>query len=233
MKIFSISDLHLSINNPKPMDIFGPVWNNYVDEIFSNWEKSISNEDVVLIAGDISWAMRLEDATPDLEIISKLKGKKVLLRGNHDYWWHSVSAIRKILPPDVFVVQNDYIRIENLLICGSRGWATPEGNFATPEDEKIYKREILRLEMSLEKMQSMKREGDRVVGMMHYPPFNVRFESSPFTRLFQKYGVNKIVYGHLHGNSAKTKRRICIDGGEYFLTSCDSLCNKPYLIFEY
>ena len=117
MKVFSISDLHLSINNPKPMNIFGPVWNNYLEEIFENWDKQISSEDIVLIAGDISWAMRLDDAVPDIQLISRLKGRKVFLRGNHDYWWHSISAIRKILPPDMYAVQNDCVRIDNCLIC--------------------------------------------------------------------------------------------------------------------
>ncbi len=230
MKVFSISDLHLSVNNPKPMNIFGPVWDDYLNEILVNWEGAVSEEDIVLIAGDISWAMRLDEAVADLKLISKLKGRKVLLRGNHDYWWHSISALRSVLPADMFAVQNDCIRIDNFLLCGTRGWATPEGNFASKEDEKIYKREVLRLEMSLSKMQSMKREGDTVIGMTHFPPFNVRFESSPFTRLFKAYGVEKVVYGHLHGNSARTKRKVTLDGGEFFLTSCDSLSNQPLRI---
>ena len=233
MRVFSLSDLHLSINNPKPMNIFGPVWDNYVDEVIANWQKVVEDDDVVLIAGDISWAMRLEEAVADIQWISKLKGKKVLLRGNHDYWWHSISALRSVLPQNMFAVQNDCIRIGDLLVCGSRGWATPDsGKFATAEDEKIYKREVLRLEMSLQKMQEMRKEGDTVVGMMHYPPFSVKFESSPFTRLFGQYGVNKAVYGHLHGNSARMTSKVFRDGVEFFLTSCDSLSNKPLLIVD-
>ena len=233
MKVFSLSDLHLSINNPKPMNIFGPVWDNYVDEVIANWQNVVEDDDIVLIAGDISWAMRLEEAVVDIQWISQLKGKKVLLRGNHDYWWHSISALRNILPQNMYAVQNDCIRIGDMLVCGSRGWATPDGaNFPSAEDEKIYKREVLRLEMSLQKMQGMRKETDTVVGMMHYPPFNVKFESSPFTRLFSQYGVKKVVYGHLHGNSARITRKVFRDGVEFFLTSCDSMSNKPLLIFD-
>ena len=123
MKVFAISDLHLSINNPKPMDIFGEVWNNYLDEISAFWEKNITDDDVVLIAGDISWAMTLENVKPDLEYISKFKGKKILLRGNHDYWWHSISALRAILPYNMYAVQNDCLRLARLDYSGSRGSA--------------------------------------------------------------------------------------------------------------
>lgn len=231
MNIYSISDLHLSVNNPKPMDIFGPVWDNYVEDIFRNWDDKIKDDDITLIAGDISWAMELKDAIPDLKLIAMLKGKKIILRGNHDYWWKSISALRKNLPDSILALQNDCIRVGNYLFCGTRGWATPETScFASAADEKIYNREIVRLRLSLSAMDVMRKPDDIVVGMSHYPPFNVRLESSAFTRLFREFGVNKIVYGHLHGNSARTQRIVHLDNAEYFLTSCDSLSNDPLKI---
>ena len=119
MKVYAISDFHLSINNPKPMNIFGPAWDNYLDDITDFWQKNISDDDIVLIAGDTSWAMNLDGVKADLEFLGALKGKKVLLRGNHDYWWHSISALRTILPYDMYAVQNDCLRIGNVLICGT------------------------------------------------------------------------------------------------------------------
>ena len=125
MKVFALSDLHLSINNPKPMDIFGPAWDNYVDKVKENWNNLITNEDVVIVGGDISWAMYLEDAVPDFEFIRTLNGKIVFVRGNHDYWWKSISAVRSKLPFDMYAIQNDSIKFENIIICGTRGWTFP------------------------------------------------------------------------------------------------------------
>lgn len=150
MKVYAISDFHLSINNPKPMDIFGEVWSNYLEEISDFWQKNICEEDLVLIAGDISWAMTLDAVKPDLSYLGAFKGKKVLLRGNHDYWWHSISALRGILPYNMYAVQNDCLRFGSVLVCGSRGWTTPENGIFNDEDKKIYDRELIRLKLSLD-----------------------------------------------------------------------------------
>lgn len=228
MKVFAISDLHLSINNPKPMDIFGEVWNNYLDEISAFWEKNITDDDVVLIAGDISWAMTIENVKPDLEYLGRFKGKKVLLRGNHDYWWHSISALRNILPYNMYAVQNDCLRFGDLLVCGSRGWATPEPRVSqTDEDKKIYDREIIRMRLSLEAMSKMRGENDKVVAMTHYPPVNSKFDPSPFTKLFEEFGVKTVVYGHLHGKNVRAKLTLKKNGVTYYLTSCDMISNTP------
>lgn len=232
MKVFAISDLHLSINNPKPMDVFGEVWNNYLDEITAFWEKNISDGDVVLIAGDISWAMNLEGVKPDLEYIGSFKGKKVLLRGNHDYYWHSISALRALLPYGTYAVQNDCLRFGKLLVCGSRGWTTPENGNFTPEDKKIYDRELIRLKLSLDDAMKKREEGDKIVLMTHYPPFNSKFESSPFTELIGSYPVDSVVYGHLHGKNVRVRRIVDIGGIPYHLTSCDMIANMPVLITE-
>ena len=155
MKIFAISDLHLSVNNPKPMDIFGPAWDDYVENVFADWKEKVSDEDVVLMAGDFSWAMKLEEAVEDFNLLKDLPGKKIIIRGNHDFWWSSISAVRKILPKNFFAIQNDAIKIENSIFCGTRGWILPDENFSV-ENKKIFDREVLRLEMTLKKAQSLR-----------------------------------------------------------------------------
>lgn len=226
MKVFAISDLHLSINNPKPMDIFGGAWNNYLQEIEKSWNEKVSDGDIVLIAGDISWAMKMEDVVPDLEYIGAFKGKKVILRGNHDYWWHSISALRNILPANMYAVQNDCIRFDNVIIGGSRAWTTPEKDFLTAEDKKIYERELIRMQLSLDCMQKMRKEGDVVIFMTHFPPFNSRLEESQFTQLFSEYKVDVVVYGHLHGSSSRVVKEKTIGSVKYLLTSCDLVQNE-------
>lgn len=232
MKVFAISDLHLSINSNKPMNIFGPVWEGYLEKIEADIENKMTKQDILLIPGDISWAMRLDDAVPDLNYIGQWKGQKVILKGNHDYWWSSISNVRSVLPDRMYAVQNDVVRIGNVLICGSRGWTVPDGNHKTPEDEKIYKREVLRLELSLQAMSRVRQNSDEVVAMMHYPPFNFKREDSDFTKLFEKYNVTKVVYGHLHAYDNKQEHIYTKNGVTYYLTSCDLVGNKLTLIKE-
>lgn len=225
MKIFAISDLHLSINNPKPMNIFGPVWDNYLDTITADWQAKVGDEDLVLVAGDISWAMYLEKARPDLEFFAGLNGKKIIIRGNHDYWWKSISAVREILPKGMYALQNDALVFGNTVICGSRGWTTPEGKTQTEQDKKIYDRELIRMTLSLNEAKKKLADGNIIV-MTHFPPFNSRGEPSPFTELFDGYGVKTVVYGHLHGNPARAKKTITINSTEYILSSCDLVGNR-------
>lgn len=225
MKIFAISDLHLSINNPKPMNIFGPTWDNYLDTIRNDWQKKVKDNDIVVIAGDTSWAMTLENAIVDLNYISNLgKGKKIIIRGNHDYWWNTISKVRASLPQDMFALQNDSIKIGKYVFCGSRGWILPELKPLDEQDQKIVDRETIRLEMSLKSAQQQKQEGDEIICIMHYPPFNSKREDSPFTKLIEKYGVKKVIYGHLHGTS-KSDLVVNKNGVKYFLTSCDKVNN--------
>lgn len=218
--------MHLSINSDKPMDIFGPVWENYLEEIEASWDSLVSDDDIVLIPGDISWAMYLKDAVADLKYISHFKGKKVLLRGNHDYWWKSISELRRNLPENMYAVQNDAIKFENVIICGSRGWVVPETTHKSEEDEKIYKRELIRLELSLKEATTLRQDGDVLICLTHYPPFNSRHEDSDFTRLMEKYGVNKAVFGHLHSYDKRQALTYSKNGIDYFLTSCDLVKNQ-------
>lgn len=232
MKVFSISDFHLSINNPKPMNIFGPAWDNYLDEIFSDWKEKVTDEDVVLIPGDTSWAMKLEDAKPDIDLIATLPGSKIIIRGNHDYWWKSISAVRLLLPKKFYALQNDHVVLDSYIFCGTRGWQVPEGKTVSAEDEKILKREQIRLELSLASAKSaqerLKQEGKetKIVCLIHFPPFNSKKEENPFTNLFEKFGVSAVVYGHLHGNKSRSTFVTKINNVNYYLTSCDLVGNK-------
>lgn len=232
MKVFAISDPHLSFDVNKPMSIFGAVWENHWEEISADWDQKVSDEDVVLIAGDISWAMRLEEAVSDLELIGARKGKKILIRGNHDYWWGGLGKIRAVLPDNMYVLQNDALRLDGYVFAGSRGWTVPEvGVTPCAEDIKLLERERLRMEMSLKAAQNIRQEGDKLIAMIHYPPFDSRFCDSRFTELFREYKVDAVVYGHLHGNGCRTILEYDKCGIKYYLTSCDKLNNKLVRIF--
>ncbi|MEG1613641.1 MAG: metallophosphoesterase [Clostridia bacterium] len=226
MKIFSISDLHLSFSSDKPMDIFGDAWANYFEEITLDWQKKVADDDIVLIAGDISWAMSLENAIVDMLEVSKLKGKKVIIRGNHDYWWSSYAKVKAATKGlEIYPIQNNAIRFDGYVICGTRGWSIANEG-ANEDDKKIFNREIIRLEISLKEAVSKLQTGDKLIAMVHYPPFDVNFANTPFTDLMEKYGVNKVVYGHLHGANCRSALNISKNGIEYYLTSCDKLANK-------
>ena len=226
MKIFSISDLHLSINSNKPMDIFGPVWEGSFEKIKEDWNKKVEKDDIVLLCGDLSWAMKLEDAVEDINELEKLAGKKILLKGNHDYWWQGITALRSVLPKDFYAIQNDALKIENFVFCGTRGWIIPEGKFDTEENQKIFNREVERLKLSLESMKRIRQENDIVICLMHYPPFLQNEQNTKLTNLLEEYKVNFVVFGHIHKNLSGYKFKTTKNGITYFLSSCDLLDNK-------
>ncbi len=226
MKIYAISDLHISTNTNKPMDIFGGNWVNYLDKIKSDWESKVSDEDVVLIGGDISWAMDLSEAIKDIETFSHLKGKKVLIKGNHDYWWSAIGRIRDSLPENFYALQNDCLKFDNVVICGSRCWSVPGSPDFKEHDMKIYLRETERLKLSLSQAKKHIQEGDKLIALIHYPPFNVLREDSAFTEIFESFGVDLVVYGHLHGKNVRSDKVVVKNGIKYYLTSCDQVDNK-------
>lgn len=233
MKVFAISDLHLSSRSEKPMDVFGMVWENHWDEIRTDWRQKVTSEDVVVIAGDISWGMRLEEAVPDLDEIAELPGRKVFIRGNHDYWWASYKKINAVLKPDMYCIQNNAVRLGRYVFCGSRGWTVPEqGAVSTPENAKLLERERGRMELALTAADGIREEGDRLIALIHYPPFNARFEGSVFTELFAKYRVDTVIYGHLHGETSRVRMEYDRGGIRYYLTSCDKLGNRLKLIYD-
>ena len=232
MNIYAISDLHMSKVCSKPMDIFGSKWVDYLDKIKADWSEKVDDGDVVLIGGDISWAMDLEDAIPDVNELIPLKGKKVFVRGNHDYWWKSISRVRASLPEDFYALQNDCVKFGNVIICGSRAWCVEGSPDFQEKDRKIYLREVERLRLALKSAQKIMQDGDEIYCLIHFPPFNVRRENSLFTDLFESFGVKKVIYGHLHGKDSRADLKVLKNGIEYYLTSCDLLNNKLVLIKE-
>lgn len=230
MKIFAISDLHLSFMVEKPMDIFGGHWENYTEKIKDNWQKTISDDDLVLICGDISWAMKMSETVKDFEYIDSLHGKKIIIRGNHDYWWKSISAIRETLPASISALQNDSMKVGNVVIAGTRGWEVCEGNMDfnfSQQDKKIFNREVIRLRLALEDAMKRKEKEDKLICMIHYPPFNSHRDDSGFTKLFEEFKVDAVIYGHIHNNIGRYERLIVKNGIPYYLTSADMLHMKP------
>lgn len=226
MKIFAISDLHLSINNPKPMDIFGPVWDNYLDKIIDDWNKKVNDDDVVLLAGDLSWAMKLEDAIADIELLKNLKGTKIILRGNHDYWWSTISKVRNILPENIYAIQNDSLVLGPYIFCGTRGWVVDNGKLNNAEDKKIFDRELIRLELSLKDAKLKQKKGEKIICMLHFPPYDKFNNPTAFTNLIESYGVDAVVFGHLHGKIPNVNKTLKINNVTYYLTSCDMVGNN-------
>lgn len=248
MAVWAIGDLHLSFGVPnKKMDIFGDQWKDHAKKIENHWRALISPNDLVLIPGDISWAMLVEEAKPDLEWIGNLPGTKMLIKGNHDYWWSSLNKLKSILPSSCHLIQNNSLIWNDISIGGTRLWDVPGLNFnpvidfremvgkqlterdESAESQKIYQRELGRLEVSLKSMNSAAKK--RIV-MTHYPPIGYDLQQeTEASRLLEKYKIDICVFGHLHN----VKPGLSLFGrkGEvdYHLTSCDYLPDfKPLRI---
>lgn len=226
LSLYAISDLHLSLSSDKPMDVFGELWRDHHIKIKENWENIINKEDTVIIAGDISWALKFEDAKADLDFIHSLPGKKVLIKGNHDFWWGSITKMNSMYD-DMYFIQNAYSRYGEYGICGARGWINIDGD-EDEHDEKVYKREIIRLKMSLD---AAAKDGmDKFIVMMHYPPVTRINKNQEFLELLSGYNVEKLIYGHIHFSS----KEICINGIynniEYICTSADIINFNPVRI---
>ena len=220
MALYVIGDLHLSFGGDKPMEVFGAHWDAHYEKVKNDWLEHISEIDTVIIPGDISWAITFEGAKIDLEWIHQLPGKKIIFKGNHDYWWVSKTKMDPFFDSINFV-HNSFGVYEDYAICGTRGWICPGEEF-TLEDEKVYKRELMRLENSIRQAQA--KGFDKIIGVLHYPPTNEKKEPSGFTELFQKYDIKQVVYGHIHGKSNfRNALKGNFNGVNYHLTSCDFL----------
>lgn len=228
--IFALADLHLDITKEKDMSVFGGNWDNYEEKIFSNWNKYVTNNDLVLIPGDISWAMKLEDAFLDLKRIDELNGRKILLKGNHDYWWGSLRKINSLKLSSIEFLQNNAYCFENTLIVGTRSWESRDAIGFNQDDEKVFLRELHRLELSIEDGLKRYDEYDDIVAMLHYPPFNRYNQPNEFEEIFKKYNIKKVVYGHLHGVATKTAPEGKINGIEYICVSGDKINFIPVKI---
>ena len=232
MSIYAIGDLHLSFDErvDKPMDVFGELWLNHHQRLKENWEKTVTDNDTVIIAGDISWALVKEEAYADFAWIHQLPGKKVIIKGNHDLWWTGITKLNKLYD-DITFLQNDYYVADGYAICGSRGWICPGNDDFSSQDEKIYKRELLRVEASLKMAKAAGYE--KIIGVLHYPPTNEKFQMSGFTELFSRNGAEQVVYGHLHGKDVfKNGLSGNLNGVSYRLVSLDYVNAVPALIVE-
>lgn len=234
MAIFVIADLHLSFSEDKPMDIFGEKWNNHADKIKENWQKNVSDEDIVIIPGDFSWAMHLEDTYEDFKFLNSLPGKKVLLKGNHDYWWTTIKSMRKFIQENNFenieFLHNNSITYNNIALCGTRGWMFSDSE----NSQKMIERENKRLLLSLQDAIKNDGENKEILVFMHYPPCsfdkNNEIDGMIFIKTMQQFNVKQCYYGHLHGKSYSEAIEGQIGGVELKLISADFLDFKPYKI---
>ncbi len=225
MAIFAIGDLHLPGGQDKPMDVFGSHWGDHASRIADSWKKNVASGDLVLIPGDISWAMQFEQAKNDLLWIADLPGEKLLLRGNHDYWWSSIGKIRSWLPYGMHALQNDTFPWNDFVICGSRGWVFPTTSSPLDStDSKVYNRELIRLELSLQKAQIAQRP---ILVMTHYPPLLKDTLDTAFTALLERYHVSLCCFGHLHDTGIANAFQGLHNGIDYHLVSCDAIEFAP------
>jgi predicted phosphohydrolase len=250
MRIWAIGDLHLSFGVAnKSMDIFGPNWEQHAQKIASNWKKTIHPEDLVLIPGDLSWAMKIEEVVADLKWVHELPGTKVLIKGNHDYWWGSLSKIAPILPPSIHLIQNNVFNWKGVSIGGARLWDTQEYNFddfiefkenpkAKAKDQteeliqeemnqKLFDKELQRLKMSLEKLDP---HAKIKLCMTHYPPINAHLEKSRASQILEEHQIHTCVFGHLHSVKSNSLNFGEARGVRYVLASSDYIHFQPVAI---
>ncbi|RTH23905.1 metallophosphoesterase [Thermus scotoductus] len=226
MRVFAIADPHLSRLHSKPMTIFGPNWQGHPEAFFRGWREVVAEGDLVIVPGDISWAMRLGEALPDLLDLAALPGKKVLLKGNHDYWWPSITRLRAVLPEGMYALQNDALVLDGVAVAGTRGWQYPP---ATPEDERIFAREVERLKLSLQDLEG--RSYRHLIVAFHFPPFGPKGEATPLLELAAEAKPQAIVYGHLHGADPEKLPKE-YRGIPLHLVAADALAFRPKLILE-
>jgi uncharacterized protein len=226
MGIFAIGDLHLSHGQEKPMDIFGGEWVNHIEKIRHNWDLVVDKDDLVIVAGDISWAMQITEAMPDLHWLAGLKGTKLLIRGNHDYWWSSIGRVRAQLPRSIYALQNDHFVWYGRVICGTRGWLCPgEEGFDNEHDQKIYLREARRLQLSLESTAG--ETSSEIIVALHFPPFNRKGQSSAFTTLLEQFRVRICIFGHIHDSGRDYIFQGEKNGVEYRFVAADGIDFTP------
>jgi predicted phosphohydrolase len=227
MNIYAIGDLHFDSKKEKPMNIFGDNWIDHEDKIINNWISNVREKDLVLIPGDISWAVKIEDARQDLLKIDCLPGTKIIGKGNHDYWWSTSSKLDSLEMKSIKFLKNNSYEFDDAIVCGTRVWDTMEEHekeITEASNEKIYLRELNRLKISLETAKSSTKYR---IAMLHYPPFNSDGKPNEFFELMKQYGVDLCIYGHLHGEEGhKNVREGMTDGIMLYCVASD------YLNFE-
>ena len=227
--IYAIGDLHFDSSEQKLMDIFGENWIGHKDKIIVDWKNKVSDGDLVLVPGDISWALKLNEAKADLELINSLPGKKVFIKGNHDYWWEGISRLKALGLESIEFLRNSSFIYSDIAIAGTRGWRSRDSEGFDEADEKIFKRELLRLEFSLE---SIKIPVDKKIVMLHYPPFNTKLQPNEFVEILREHDVDICIYGHLHADGHKYCVEGEIYGVDFHLVASDYLDFKLKLLLE-
>lgn len=239
MNVFGLSDIHLSFSSPvdpnrwhevaeyKPMSVCGDEWKEHYRKVYDNWLRTVGPEDIVFMPGDFSWASRLSEVRHDLAFLGLLTGNIIGIQGNHDYWWQGISKVRSVLPPNIKLIQNDHVLVGDTAVCGTRGWSCPNGGFFQPEDLKIYRRELLRLENSIK---SIKDKVRNIIVLMHYMPTNEKHERSGFIDILEKYQVTTVVYGHLHARARRYRLPDTRWGINFHLVSADYVNFSPVRI---
>lgn len=227
MALYAIGDLHLCLGAPKPMDVFGGNWTGYMDKLKEGMGV-ITPEDTTVLLGDLSWALSLEESAADFAWINEIPGRKIILKGNHDYWWSTAAKFSKFCEANGFsnmdILNNNCFEYEDWAICGTRGWFFEENRSGT-HDEKVFRRELCRLEASL------KAAGEkRKMVFLHYPPRYKGYECPEILELLNRYEVRRCFYGHLHGGSHKLAMEGIWDGVEFRMVSADYLNFKPYKV---
>lgn len=227
MSLYAIGDLHLSFGADKPMDVFGPKWEGYVDRLREGLSV-IGPQDTTVLLGDLSWAMSIEDAREDFAFISAIPGRKIVLKGNHDYWWTTAAKFNKFCAENgfeqMYVLNNNFYEYEDIAICGTRGWFFEEEKHAE-HDEKVFNRELMRLETSL------KAAGEREkICFLHYPPVYRGYYCAQIVELMKRYGVRQCIYAHLHSDSHKLAITGSFEGIDYRLAAADYTGFHPILL---
>ena len=226
MALFVLGDPHLSLGGAKPMDVF-PGWDGYVEKLEANWRKLVKPEDTVVLAGDISWAMRLSDTRKDFAFLHSLPGRKLLMKGNHDYWWSTANKMNAFFKAEGFdslqLLHNNSYTVEDYALCGTRGWLFDVGE---PHDEKVMNREIGRLRLSLEAAEP----GKEKLVFLHYPPVYTGADAPEIVAVLKEYGIQRCLYAHLHGKALRFAVQGEVDGIRYKLVSADGLRFCPYKI---
>lgn len=228
MSLFAIADLHLSLGCDKPMDVF-EGWRDYTARLEKNWRAVVGEDDTVVIAGDISWAMKLEETEKDFQFIHSLPGQKLILKGNHDYWWTTKKKIDDFLRLHGFdtirIIHNNAVAVGDIAVCGTRGWLY---NSETAEDIKIVNREVGRLNVSIDEAE---KTGVRPVVFLHYPPVYDGAECKEILSVLKSRGITECYFGHIHGSQA-SRRAVTgsYDGIKMVLISCDYLNFMPILV---
>lgn len=227
MSIYTIGDFHLSFNENKPMSVFGDNWEGHEEKIKNNWIENVKENDLVILPGDFSWSMYLKDTYKDFEYLNDLPGKKLLLKGNHDYWWTTVTSMNKFLEENKFenidFLYNNSYEFEDCIIVGTRGWSQTDDN----EDKRLTKREVLRLELSIQDGIKKYGEEKEIIVFMHYPPITssnlLKNEMTDYIKIMKKYDIKKCYYGHLHSTSIKEAVEGEHFGINFKLVSADGL----------